>query len=129
MKIQGRRAVALVAGLLLVGPFSVMAHHSEAAYDHSKVVTIEGKVAEISWAVPHALFFVEAARQGESKVERWVVEGPYPQALESNGWTKDSIKVGEQITVMGNPARSGRPMMVVREVKTAGGEHFVVKAR
>lgn len=129
MKIDVGRMTALVAGLLMVGPFSVLAHHSEAAYDGSTEVTIEGTVTDVSWAVPHALFFLDAKRQGQSETESWVVEGPFPGQLENRGWTEDAIKVGDEITVTGNPARARRPMMVLLEVTTADGEHFVARGR
>lgn len=127
MKIKVGRTMALVAGVLMAGPFAVLAHHSESAYDSSTEVTIEGTVTEVSWAMPHALFFLDAKREGQSEMESWVVEGPFPGQLESSGWSEGAIKVGDAITVTGHPARARRPMMVLRELTTADGKHFVAR--
>lgn len=127
MKNRGRMAVALLLGLLVVGPSSLLAHHSQASFDANKQVTIEGTVTEVNFSNPHTLFFIDAKLEGQGEMQSWLVEGPNPAALQRVGWNRDSVSVGDKITATGNPARSGRPLMLVQEVTTADGEHFATE--
>ena len=114
-----RIAIAFSVCVLACGT-SIWAHHSQASFDLSKQVTIEGVITQVNWANPHSLFFVEV--KGESDVKKWALEGPGPNGLLKEGWTKDTLGIGDKITATGNPSRSGRPMMLLKEVVTAGGK-------
>ena len=105
---------------LLVGGTSVFAHHSQASFDLNKQVTIEGVITQVNWANPHSLFFVEV--KGEGDVKKWALEGPGPNGLTKEGWTAKTLSIGDKITATGNPSRSGRPMMLLKEVVTADGK-------
>lgn len=116
-----RIGIAISVCLLAFGT-SVWAHHSQAAFDLTKQVTIEGAVIQVNWANPHSLFFVEV--KGEGDVKKWALEGPSPTGLTKEGWSKDTLAIGTKITAIGNPSRSGRPMMLLKEVVTADGKRL-----
>lgn len=123
----GRVAIAFSVCLLVVGSGAVLAHHSQASFDTEKEVTIEGVVTQLSLANPHTLVFLNAKVKGadDSTMTRWALEGPSVAGLRQAGWTRETVKVGETLTAMGSPSRSGRPLMLLREVMLADGTHIV----
>src|SRR5665213_2859571 len=96
----------LLAGLgLLTGALPLLAHHSFAAeYDARKPIKISGVVTKMEWMNPHARFYVDV-KGPDGKVVNWNFElGAIPVLLKQ-GWRKDSLKQGDQITVEGSLAK------------------------
>src|SRR5580658_4623163 len=95
--------------ILAASAHSVFAHHSmAAAYDDKKPVTLKGVVTKFDWTNPHVLVFVDVtAANGD--VTNWEVELPSRVELKRDGWTKDSINVGDSVTVEGSSARDNTP--------------------
>jgi hypothetical protein len=82
------------------------AHHSFAGtYDASKEITIKGKIVEVSLRSPHSFFFVES-EDAKGTAQRWSIEGASASQFAQQGVTRDALKVGDQVEVIGNPARS-----------------------
>lgn len=92
--------------LVLTGSsiFPVFAHHSESGFDHDAVVAFEGTVTEYSWRNPHVYINVDAVDAAGNDVE-WIVETGATPILQRSGWTRDSLQVGETISVRGHPER------------------------
>jgi hypothetical protein len=84
---------------------TALAHHSFAMFDTTKQVTLKGAVKEFQWTNPH--IFLELTVAGENGSENWSIEGASPNMLFRIGWKPDSIKVGDQLTVVFNPLRNG----------------------
>ena len=101
------RFACLVSSGLGLGSVGVpaVAHHSFAMFDTAKQVTLDGTVKAFQWTNPH--IFVELVVQGDSGPESWSVEGASPNMLFRMGWTPTSIKVGDHLTIVANPLRSG----------------------
>jgi len=115
----------LMAAALAVGVFAatapVLAHHAFAAeFDRDKPVTLVGKVSKIEWVNPHTWIHMEVTDKS-GKVVTWRVEGGAPNALMRRGWNRNSIKLGEAITVDGFLAKDGSPTANGSQVKTADG--------
>ena len=105
-------AVAVTAcASLLAAVLPVMAHHSfQAEYDATKPVTITGTVTKLEWMNPHARFYVDV-KEADGKVTQWNFElGAIPVLLKQ-GWRKDSLKIGDQITVEGFLPKDGTKSM------------------
>ena len=112
----------LVAGLgLLAASVPMFAHHSFAAeYDSNKPVSITGTVTKVEWMNPHARFYVDV-KGADGKVTNWNFElGAIPVLLKQ-GWRKDSLKQGDQITVEGSLAKDGSKSANARSVVLSDG--------
>ena len=120
MRVNRTGLVAGVAAiLLLIRP--VVAHHSFAAeYDANKPVTLKGTVSKVEWMNPHARFYVDV-KDEKGTVTNWNLELASPNVLVRNGWTRHSLKVGDEVTVEGSLAKDGSKMANARVVKLADG--------
>jgi hypothetical protein len=115
-------AGVLIAGLSLFAvAVPVMAHHSFAAeYDSTKPVKITGTVTKVEWMNPHARFYVNA-KGTDGTITNWNFElGAIPVLLKQ-GWRKDSLKEGDQVTVEGSRAKDGSTTANARTVQLADG--------
>ena len=93
---------------LLVAAAPVMAHHSFAAeYDASKPIKLTGTVTKIEWTNPHCFFYIDVKNEESVKTENWAFELGNPNALLRNGWTPNSVKIGDAVTVEGTRAKDG----------------------
>jgi hypothetical protein len=117
----------LKAGLLIIclsllaGVVPLLAHHSFAAeYDANKPIKITGVVTKMEWMNPHARFYVDV-KGSDGKMTSWNFElGAIPVLLKQ-GWRKDSLKVGDQVTVEGSLAKDGSKSANARSVLLADG--------
>ena len=102
-----KRIASFVLGVALLSPYTVTAHHSfDAEFDRNKPVTLKGSVTRVDWGNPHIWVFMDV-KDETGKVSNWGVEGGAPNALFRNGWRKDSLKVGDIVTVEGFRGRDG----------------------
>lgn len=97
-------AVVIVAASMATG---ALAHHSYAAFDRTRTVTVTGTVSEVEWTNPHTWFFIKAPG-ADGKVTDWAVEGDPPGGMTRAGWKKDSAKPGDKITIVINPMVTGQ---------------------
>jgi hypothetical protein len=113
--------VALVAG---IGTALVSAHHSFAAqYDRDKPITLKGSVTRIEWMNPHVYFYLDVA--DGAATAHWAIEGGAPTSLYRNGWRKDSLKVGDVVTVHGYLARDGTKLANMANAILADGREVL----
>ena len=99
-------AAASLAGLLAAS-VPVVAHHSFAAeYDANKPIKLTGTVTKIEWTNPHCYFYIDV-KSADGKVDTWALELGNPNALLRNGWTPNSVKIGDEVTVEGSRAKDG----------------------
>jgi len=125
-QLRGTRVVRMAAVLLALGAAgSAAAHHSFAVhFVADKIVTVKGTVEEFSFRNPHGLLMLTA--KDEKGVEQhWRIETNSPNILRRRGWSEDSIKPGDQVTVEGYPARDGSPSMRVYRVTFPDGRELV----
>jgi hypothetical protein len=108
------------------------AHHSQAMFDLTKTVTYVGTVTQVDWANPHVFIYIDAVKEGSStsQVEHWSLEGQSPGFLINNdGWSPETVKVGDKITVVGNPRKDGQPTMLLLTVMLSNGKQYSSKPR
>ena len=102
-----KRPILFVIGVVLLSAQALSAHHSfDAEFDRNKPVTLKGAVTRVDWGNPHIWVFIDVKDEA-GKVANWGVEGGAPNALFRNGWRKDSLKVGDMVTVEGFRGRDG----------------------
>ncbi len=119
MKLTRWSAFLVGAGLLAALP--VLAHHSFAAeYDDSKPVTLTGSVTKVEWMNPHIWIYVDAKDESGS-MSKWQCEGGAPNSLTRNGWNKNSLKPGDNITIDGFRSKDGTNTCNSRSVTLADG--------
>ena len=96
----------LITALLLLVVTSTFSHHSfSAVYDGTKQTTVTGVVSQFRFVNPHAMMSLNAT-DAAGKVTKWVVEFDGRLNLSNFGWTENSIKSGEHVTVTGNPSHT-----------------------
>ncbi len=105
----------------MLAPVAALAHHSFAAeYDIKKPVTLKGKVTKVEWTNPHARFYVDV-KDDSGNVTNWNLELASPNVLIRQGWTRHSLNVGDEVSVVGSQAKDGSNMANARTVTLADG--------
>ena len=110
---------AVVTGLsvgLLIMCFPLLAHHGTGTYDSSKSVTLSGVVTEFAFTNPHAALFFDV-KDTNGKLVNWAIEMNSPGVLRRAGWTKNTFKAGDQITITVRPARAGTPVGLINRAQ------------
>lgn len=115
------KALTSMALAALLGGSAVSAHHSFAVFfDDTKTIEITGSVTEFRFSNPHAIISLEV-KNTAGMVEEWKTETNAVTLLKRRGWTKDSLKPGEVVTVNGWPSRDGGNYMRMQTIKKADG--------
>jgi hypothetical protein len=103
MKIWTRTLLAMLVTATAAG--TAMAHHSFAAeFDASKKLNLTGTVTKVQWRNPHTYFYIDVKGE-DGQIHNWAMELGSPNVLMRRGWTRDSLKLGDQVTVEGSRAR------------------------
>jgi len=114
-KVFGSTALSAV---LFAAP--VWSHHSfSAEYDSNKPVNLKGAVTKIEWQNPHVYFYIDVRDEKTGNVVNWALEMGAPAVIQRNGWTRNSMKIGDLVIVEGSRAKSGNPHANARSVTLA----------
>ena len=111
-------AFSAFIGFVLSAP-AVIAHHSFAAeFDANKALTLKGIVTKIEWSNPHTYFYMDVT-EANGKVVNWGMEMGSPNGLMRQGWTRNTLHVGDEVTVEGSQAKDGANVGNARVVTLA----------
>jgi hypothetical protein len=111
-----------VLAAVLTLSISAFAHHGIAEYDTSKTTTLKGTVTAFEFANPHAMIDLEV--KTDTGVEKWQVESNSPNLLSRAGWTRNTLKPGDQITVIGQAAKNGSKLLRLQKIVFANGQEL-----
>ena len=110
------------AGLLLFsGP--LFAHHGRSNYDVTASATVKGIVTEFQWVNPHALILVDVTDEN-GKVEKWIAETNSPNTLSRQGWNRNTVKAGDQVTLVGHRVKGGGNYINFSKITFADGKEL-----
>jgi Family of unknown function (DUF6152) len=116
----------LAASLLSSGP--LFAHHSMSMYDRGHDTTFKATITQFDWSNPHSqIAFTVIDEHGNT--QNWVAEGPGPNRLANHGWSKDSLKPGDQVTIVGNRNKDGSPTTRFEKVILPNGQELEARPR
>jgi hypothetical protein len=108
-------ATTVLAGAIAAG--SAIAHHSfSAEFDADRPVELTGIVTKVEWTNPHVWFYINVRNTDSGEVSNWGAELGPPHGLQRQGWRRDTLAIGEQVTVSGFLARNGSNRVNARSV-------------
>ncbi len=113
-------ALSAVLGAALFNATPALSHHSNVAFEVTKIITVTGVVKEFRWANPHTWVALTVDDGKGGKVE-WAIEGRAPGVLLRSGWSRHSLMPGETITVDMSPAKDGTKTGLIARVTKADG--------
>ena len=115
-----RKLRLLIAGFsLLFAAAPALAHHSFAAeFDAKKALNLTGTITKVEWMNPHVWFYADV-KDESGKVSNWGFELGSPNGLMRSGWTRNSMKLGDVVTVEGSQAKDGSNHVNARTVTMA----------
>ena len=122
----GKRSVRAVllgagaAGLAILMALPVHAHHSFAMFDSDHQIKITGTVTKFDWMNPHIYIFATGGEAGKD-AKAWTIEGASPGILNRIGWKFNIVKVGDKVTMIIAPLRSGDPGGLLKEITLPDG--------
>ena len=117
----------LCAALVLTATSApAVAHHSlYAVFDEDQSVTLKGVVSKVEWVNPHVYLYMDVTG-ADGKVTVWSIETFPPTTLRRAGLTRDTLGLGETITLLGYKARNGTPLAFLRQITFADGRELLI---
>jgi len=112
--------LSIFAAALLLTSVPVLAHHGAAEYDNTKSISVQGTVTEVKYVNPHVLILF-TAKDDKGQAVEWTAESQSPNLLSRRGWSRSTLKPGDQITVTGHPVKNGVPAMSTQKIVFADG--------
>jgi hypothetical protein len=114
-----------IGSLLVVAALSIplSAHHGTASFDTGKTVTVKGTVTEYVWSNPHVLVKVDA-KDENGEIAHWVLEAQNPVTQAGRGWSKNTFKAGDEVSLDITPAKNNRPVGEIRGRIVINGKEF-----
>jgi hypothetical protein len=107
-----------VAFLFLSAP--LLAHHGTSEYDNSKNISLHGTVKELQYVNPHALI-IFTVKDENGQPQEWQAELQSPNLLSRRGWSRSTLKPGDDVIVTGHPVKNGAHAMAAHKVTFADG--------
>ena len=119
----------LILAVLILAAAPLSAHHGRGAtFDMKKQLTLKGTVSQVKWQNPHVLIFIDVP-DGSGKVVTWGFENSNVHTLATQGYNRNTLKVGQPVTAVLNPAVNGAPLGIIVKVILADGKEIMSRER
>ena len=125
MRVKPLTLVALAAATFLISA-PAFAHHGAASYDSKKLTTLKATVTEFRYINPHSEIFFDVV-DSSGKTQRWTAEAVSVASLSRYGWTKNTLKPGDQVNITGNLAKNGSYTMRLSSLVLPNGKVLSVE--
>jgi hypothetical protein len=102
-----RSSLGILLAALIGVASPALAHHSFAMYEPTKTLTLKGTVKTFQWTNPHVVIWILVQPEGGGAAQEWSIETTSPGVLTRGGWTRQSIKPGDRVSVTFSPLRDG----------------------
>ena len=123
------RRISILLFVLSVVAAPLYAHHGRGAtYDMKKQITLKGTVTRVDWRNPHVVIWMDA-KDETGKVVNWGFENAGVSQLAQEGYNRNTLKIGQEITAVVNPAANGAPTAIVVKVILADGSEIMSRER
>jgi hypothetical protein len=109
-------ALSVILGSAIAAGAAVAHHSFSAEFDAEKRVEMTGIVTNIQWSNPHVWFYINVKDEATGEVTNWGAEMGPPHLLQRQGWRRDTLSIGEEVTVNGFLARNGSKRVNARSV-------------
>jgi hypothetical protein len=113
-------AYIVVAAGLTVGSLPLSAHHGTAEYDNTKTISLQGTVTALQYLNPHALILF-TVKDDKGQTAEWTAELQSPNLLSRRGWSRSTLKPGDQVIITGRPVKNGAKAMTGQKVVFTDG--------
>ena len=117
MRFRAGSLSALALAVTMAAP--LFAHHSFSAEYGNEPANLKGAVTKIEWQNPHVFFYIDVRDEETGKVTNWALEMGAPAVIQRNGWTRNTMKIGDIVIVTGTKAKNGKPLANARSVVMA----------
>ena len=123
------RAFFLFLAATVIAGTPLAAHHGRGAtFDMKKQLTLKGTVAQVRWQNPHVLISIDVPDEA-GKVVTWTFENSNVHTLATQGYNRNTLKVGQPVTAVLNPAANGAPLGIIVKVILADGREIMSRER
>ena len=109
----------LAVGLMVVS-LPLSAHHGAAEYDNTKTISLQGTVTALQYLNPHALILF-TVKDDKGQTADWTAELQSPNLLSRRGWSRSTLKPGDQVVITGHPVKNGVKAMTGQKVVFTDG--------
>lgn len=123
-----RRFLLALTGVAIIGAGAPLVAHHSWPVDTSRPVTVQGTVTSYMWGNPHVMIGLDV-RTASGAIEKWEVGGPSTTRMESNGWDKATLKMGDAITATGYQFSDGQKILRLEKIVMAGGKEMFLYGR
>jgi hypothetical protein len=118
-----RTRPVILAVMFFAASTAAFAHHGNASFETDKTVTLKGTITNFVWTNPHSQIYFDVT-DSKGQVTHWGCEAAQPALLHRAGWTRHSLKPGDQVTIIAHVAKSGAPVAYLVKIILSDGQEL-----